>query len=237
MPRDSSIVIPAPWGITVCSLLRVWHRIVHALCSRQAQYITVARTDALDAFALSGEGDKADDIECVIVESSAALEDVTCTIPPAIPRATLRHRLQRGCIVVLACKPPQVGPGMDCVGYSILERGVFSALGRRKQVSSDILFAHHAEVLPAYRGRRIYYAMMLAQLAYGQQHGVRKVCAVVSTHNRASLSGTSRIATITGVVARVVFFRGLFVLETPWKRIARALGEEEQGRDGSEAAS
>jgi GNAT superfamily N-acetyltransferase len=210
-------------------LLRGWHRIRRALYSRQAQYIMVTHTDTPDAFSGSGE---TDEIECVVVESPAALDRVPCIIPAGIPRDTLRLRLQAGCIVILACASPPGGAGATCVGYSVLERGVFSALGRRREVSRDVLFAHHAEVLPAYRGRRIYPAMMRAQLAYGRRHGMRRVCAVVSDDNRASLRSTSRVATIRGVVARVDLFRGLIVLETPWPRITRALGESERGWSG-----
>lgn len=210
-------------------ILQIARKLFASLYHRQVQYIMVKR---LDPRATIGSGKVAAedlDIECLLVESPAALGAIASEIPTSIRDsvAALRRRLEQGCLVVFARRPRQNGAGKEVIGYTVCERGIFSALGRRKQVCADMLFTHYMEVLPGYRGQRVPELMRRTMDRYCLAHGVTKRCSVVSVTNQPSIQSSLRSGlVIAGTVERVSVCRGLFVWETPWERVEKALSAE-----------
>jgi hypothetical protein len=165
------------------------------------------------------------EIECVVIESLGALEREEKDIHFAGVFQKLSGRLKEGCVVFLAYRRGSAG-AREMMGYSICQRGVFSALGRRWGISPDILFVHYEEIFPAYRGQRMQQVLSRARGRYCQSQGVKWRCAVISVHNRPSLTASLRNGfVITGIVERRAFLGGLYVWETPWERIEAALQE------------
>ena len=110
------------------------------------------------------------------------------------------------------------------VGYEIAERGIFSALGRRIAVPSDVIFSHSVEVLPAYRGQRIHRLLFSTRDAYFRARGGRIVCGVCAPNNKASLRALRRDgAAIVGTVERISLLRVFVLSYTPFHRIAQLL--------------
>src|SRR5262245_41352023 len=106
----------------------------------------------------------------------------------------------------------------------LFERGIFSALGRKGRIASDILFTHYEEILPEYHGQRLADVMRRALEVYCRAQRVTKRCSVVSPTNQPSLRSSLRSGyTIAGTVARVSILRGLFTWETPWESIEKVL--------------
>jgi GNAT superfamily N-acetyltransferase len=190
------------------------------LYCRRRQYITVKHLDPLDA---ATAADRSDGITaCLVVASPDALRSMASEIPSTFRDsvAELERRVTEGCVVSLARRPRPGGRGMEVVGYELAERGVFSALGRRRTVGSEIVFSHWCEVLPAYRGQRIHRQLFAARDAYFREKGVALVCGVCAPRNRASLRALQRDgAVVVGVVTRSAWLGGALVWETPWQRI------------------
>jgi hypothetical protein len=179
--------------------------IARALYSRQRQYITLKRLDPAGAPPTSPDPET----ECLMVDSVEALDAVASEIPASLRDSVgeLRRRIGAGCVVCLARRRRPDGL-RHVVGYEVSERGVFSALGRRIPVPPDVIFSHHAEVLPAYRGRRIHGLMFAARDAYVRQRGGRVIVGVCRPDNHASLQALRRDgATIVGAVERLSVFR------------------------------
>lgn len=205
-----------------------------ALYHREVQYILLKRVESQKAVSPAPGKEGGAGTECLIVESAAALQEVVREMPATMRDSvdTLKERLERGCAVILARRPRRSEAGQEVVGYNICERGVFSALGRKRKIASDILFAHYTEVLPEYRGQRIAEVISGAVDEYGRAHGLTKLCSVISPANQASLRAFLRAGyTIVGTVARVSILRGLFIWETPWERIEAALRQVEPRGD------
>jgi len=199
----------------------LWQALTISLYSRQLQWITVKRLDAPDP-ALPPDPET----ECFVVDSLPAFDAVAPEIPPAFRDSVkaLEARVARGCVVCLARRPRKDGGGQVVVGYEIAERGIFSALGRRKALGGDVVFSHYAEVLPTYRGQRIHRRLFAARDEYFRQRGGKILCGVVAPHNRASLHALARAGhQVVGTVARVSVLRVVVVWQTPWERITRAL--------------
>jgi GNAT superfamily N-acetyltransferase len=212
--------------------MRTTRRIAAALLTgiyrRQAAYVfghVITPGDAGATFHAEGESSE---VECLIVESAAALDDCQMEIPAVFRDSadTLKSRLDQGCIVILAYLPGAKAPDKHIVGYSLRQRGVFSALGRQRNISADILFTHYVEVLPEYRGQRLASRLTGAALEYCRKNGLTRLCSVVMTHNQPSIQYTLRVGfAIIGTVERVSILKGLFVWETPWQHIERALSD------------
>lgn len=192
--------------------------------ARQRQYITLKHigNGADPAAAIAQDGRT----ECVVVDSPDALDAVAADISASFRDSVeaLRARVARGCVVCLARRPRTDGRGTVVVGYEIAERGIFSALGRRIAVPSDVVFSHYVEVLPAYRGRRIHRLLFATRDAYFRDRGGRVVCGVCAPHNQASLRALHRDgATIVGIVERISLLRVFVLSYTPFDRIAQLL--------------
>jgi len=194
-----------------------------SLFSRQRQYITLKH--------IGGETPQAPTVtdgrtECLIVDSPEALDaiadDICASFRDSV--SALRARVARGCVLCVARRPRTDRPGSVVVGYEIAERGIFSALGRRIAVPSDVIFSHYVEVLPAYRGQRIHRLLFLTRDAYFRARGGRVVCGVCAPHNKASLRALRRDgAAIVGTVERISLLRVFVLSYTPFHRIAQLL--------------
>ena len=179
-----------------------------ALYCRERQYITLKRLDGPQPETAAASSDR--ETACLMVDSVEALAVVASEIPVSLRDSVreLRRRIARGCVVCLARRRQPDGARHAVVGYEISERGVFSALGRRIPVPRDVIFSHHAEVLPAYRGRRIHGLMFAARDAYYRQRGGGVVVGVCLPDNRASLRALRRDgAAIVGTVERLSLLR------------------------------
>jgi hypothetical protein len=197
-------------------------RVATSLYCRQRQYITVKR---LHLGAGANGIHRGTEIDVLVVDSPAALEAVAAEIPPAFRDSVreLRRRVARGCVLTVARRRRRRG-GHAVIGYELAERGVFSALGRRTAMSADVVFSHHCEVLPAYRGQRIHGLLFATRDAYFRRRGGAVVCGVVKPENRASLQALRRDgAEVVGSVERIVLLRVLQVWDTPFERIEEAL--------------
>ncbi len=191
--------------------------------SRQWQYITVKYIGATNGTApITSDGRT----ECLVVDSPQALDALAADICASFRDSVteLRERVARGCVVCLARRPRAGGGGSIVVGYEIAERGIFSALGRRIAVSSDVIFSHYVEVLPAYRGQRIHRLLFATRDGYFRARGGRVVCGVCAPHNHASLRALRRDgAAIVGTVERISLLRVFVLSYTPCDRIAELL--------------
>jgi hypothetical protein len=200
--------------------------IAASVYSRQLQFVTVQPIDVPDGAVGSRWTAPDRQTELMIVDSLGALEAVAPEIPAGFRDSVdeLRKRVASGCVLCLARRQRKDRSGREVIGYELTERGVFSALGIRRAVRSEIIFSHWAEVLPAYRGQRIHRLLFATRDAYFQRRGGTVVCGVVAPRNRASLQALGRAgSTIVGTVKRVSLFGGLIAWETPWKRIEGTL--------------
>jgi hypothetical protein len=191
---------------------------------RRRQHITVQPIRLLDAVAAKRTTDDGE-IECVVADSLAALAALAPRFPPEFRDSgrKLQRRLAQGCVVSLARRRDDSAVS-HVVGYELAERGVFSALGRRRPVSADVVFSHWAEVLPAYRGRRIHALLFATRDAYFGTRGAKIVVGVVSPKNRASLRALQRAGSlVAGSVERIELCGGALTWETPWEGIDRVL--------------
>ncbi|MEW6298983.1 MAG: hypothetical protein AB1671_14810 [Thermodesulfobacteriota bacterium] len=213
-------------------MIRLARDLLTSVYHYQMQYITSRRLDRDVVDDLANQTRERLKIECLVVESTEAFQAVKDEIPSSMRDSVddLNRRLAQGCIITLARKPKDEGGGKEVIGYSIAERGVFSALGRRGKVSPDVLFGHYVEILPQYRGQRIHILITTARDTHCLKYGLKKNCGVISPQNYPSLrSSRRRGSRIVGIVQRVSVLRGLFVWETPWERIQETV-------DGGEPA-
>jgi hypothetical protein len=191
---------------------------------RRRQHITVQPIRTLDAVTAGRRTDDGE-IECLVVDSVAALAALSPRFPPEFRDSAqrLQRRLGQGCVLSLARARDANGVS-HIVGYELAERGVFSALGRKRPVSPEVVFSHWAEVLPAYRGRRIHARLFAARDAYFGTRGAKIVVGVVSPKNRASLRALERAGSwVAGDVERVELLGGVIAWDTPWERIEQVL--------------
>jgi hypothetical protein len=206
---------------TVTQWLGVLRAAVSAVYSRQTQHITVKRLD-LPAPVAPMDHETA----CLVVDSVDGLRGLRHEFPTTFRDSfdELARRVARGCVACLARRKRADGAGYQIIGYELAERGVFSALGRRKKVAADVVFSHWAEVLPAYRGQRIHGLMFAARDAFFRGRGGRMVVGVCAPRNRASLQALRRDgAVVVGRVKQISLLGRLIVWETPWSRIEHAL--------------
>ena len=212
--------IVAPLSRTIRA---VGHTLASSLYSRQVQYITVQpiAPDAARARLTIADGL----VEGLVLDSVGALHALASQYPAAVFRDAvdeLGARIASGCVVSLARLVSPIGAG-EIVGYELAERGVFSALGRRRIVGSEIVFSHWAEVSPRWRGQRVHALLFATRDAYFAARGGKIVCGVVAPRNRASLKALRRARSIiVGTVMRVAVL-GFVLWETPWERIEDAV--------------
>ena len=195
-----------------------------SICCHQRQYITLARLGGPPPADLDATPPDAR-LACMVVDSLEAFHGVMREIPAAFRDSVdeLARRVAHGCVLCLV-RRDDGETGHEVIAYEIAERGVFSALGRRRPVASDIIFSHYVEVLPAWRGRGIHRCLFATRDAYFRERGGRLVCGVVAPQNRASLRALRRADhAVVGSVVRVSLGRDLFVWDTPWQHIVDAL--------------
>jgi hypothetical protein len=163
------------------------------------------------------------DIDCLVFESVRQLEEIEPELPSEMPVDKLKARLAEGCIVFLPYRSTGAG-SKEFVGFSIRERGIFSALGRKIPLSSTILFGHYLEVFPRYRGQRLAQEIRLFGEIYCHRNGLTKLCTVISAKNRASLQSHKHARSrMLGAVRKISLLRGLYIWETPAEDIKRAI--------------
>lgn len=198
----------------------------HSIYRRDIQYVVAKDTEVVTPPPGSHSIKNRLDVDCKVVDSLDSLrtvwEDSSARFRDSVD--DLARRLKQGCMVFLACPREQGKGAPKVVGYNICERGVFSALERKQQLSTDILFIHYVEVLEEYRGRRIQQLIDAAISEYCRANGVKKICAVISPDNLSSIRAhLSSGFEIVGKVQKVSVLRGFFVWETPWPRVEKAL--------------
>jgi L-amino acid N-acyltransferase YncA len=167
-------------------------------------------------------------VECVTLQSPSDIDAIARELPASFrdPPERLKQRLQEGCIVILARARRAEAPGHEILGYLIAEKGVFSALGRKRRIAADVLYGHYIEVAPQYRRMGIANSLNRAMEEYARRNGLRKYYSVVSTRNRlaARILGRKSREKL-GKVERVSILRGFYTRETPWEKIERILGK------------
>lgn len=202
------------WG-RLSLLRRAARAIATSIYQSDTQYITGCVPRALAREQL--------DINCLVFESVRQLEEIEPELPSEMPVDRLKGRLAEGCIVFLPYRSS--GPGSkEFVGFSIRERGIFSALGRKIPLSSNILFGHYLEVFPRYRGQRLAEEIRLLGEIYCRKNGLTKLCTVISAKNQASLQSHRHAGSrMLGAVRKISLLRGLYIWETPAEDIKRAI--------------
>ncbi len=208
--------------LRVRPLLSLVRAVISPICSRQVQYITVKRLDVPRLTRRPADPSTT----CFVVDSVPAVRALAAEFPASFRDSVddIARRVEFGCLVCVARRKREDGSGYEIVGYELAERGVFSALGRRKAVANDVVFSHWAEVLPAYRGRRIHGQIFAVRDAYFRARGGSIVVGVCAPRNHASLQALHRDgATVVGRVSQLAVLRRVIVWETPWARIDAAL--------------
>lgn len=174
-------------------------------------------------------------IECVIVEPGGSLESFAPEFSFRFRDSldSLKERLDQGCVLILARSAKENNTGNRIVGYTIMERGGFSAAGIKKKISPDILFVHYAEVAEQYRGQRIAQVLTRARNDYCRKNGITKVCNAHTPGNTSSERAFRKFGSRCLCYAvRVSLFRGLIIWHTPWRKIERALDKLETASNG-----
>ncbi len=147
-------------------------------------------------------------------------------MPPSLRDSfeDLEGRLEEGCLVFLATRSPGLESEKNVVGYCICERGVFSALGRKRILAADIMFTHYIEVTPEYRGRGLADMIRHEIEEHCRANGINVRCSVIAPSKIPSLKSSLRAGfKIVGSITHVSAFNGLLVWNTPWKRIEKIL--------------
>ena len=112
----------------------------------------------------------------------------------------------------------------EFVGFSIRERGIFSALARKIPLSSDILFGHYLEVFPQHRGQRLAQEIRTFGEMYCHSNGLTKLCTVISAKKKASMQSHKHARSrMLGAVRKISVLRGLYIWQTPAEDIKRAI--------------
>lgn len=209
-------------GFTAAGL----RRLLHAVLRWQKLYIVVRNVDLADPETHSKHGSGESAIECDVVETKSALFALKNAFPQSFRDSVerLAGRLADGCILFLLRTGDAPSKRNRIVGYSLCQPGVFSAFGRVRRISSDILFGHYSEFLPEYRGRGLKAVLDERRMKYCRMHGLRSLCGVIASHNIASLKTSLRSGfRVAGALRRVSILGGLFVWQTSWKTVEKAL--------------
>jgi len=167
-------------------------------------------------------------IDCLVFDSVEQLEAIEHDLPSEFPVERLKARVAEGCILFLAYRLGRAG-SKQFVGFSVRQRGIFSALGRKIPLSSEVLFGHYLEVFPQYRGQRLAQELRLFGEIYCRSHGLTKLCTVISAKNSASMQSHKHARSrMLGEVRKISVLRGLLVWETPIEDIRRAIASLEE---------
>jgi L-amino acid N-acyltransferase YncA len=198
--------------------------LLHAVLRWQKLYIVVRNVDLADPETHSKHGESA--IQCDVLETKSALFALKDEFPQSFRDSIerLAGRLADGCIVFVLRTGDAPSKRNRIVGYSICQPGVFSAFGCVRRISSDIIFGHYSEFLPEYRGRGLKAILDEKRMKYCRMHGLRSLCGVIASHNIASLKTSLRSDfRVAGALRRVSILGGLFVWQTSWKSVEKAL--------------
>jgi hypothetical protein len=166
--------------------------------------------------------------QCVIVETVKKLAHYASEFrqPFRDSVESLEKRLEQGCVLILVRGVAKDGSGHEIVGYSIMERGGFSAAGIKGRLSQDTVFVHHTEVAVRYRGQRIAETISRARNEYCRANGIKKAFNAHTPSNTVSARAFRRFGSrVLCYAVRVSLLRGLVRWSTPWKRIERAIGD------------
>jgi len=214
-------------------------RLLRAVLRWQKLYIVVDNVDVADSKTHLNHQSGESAIQCDVLETTSALLALKNEFPQSFRDSVerLAQRIDNGCIVFVLRTGDAPSKRNRIVGYSISQSGVFSAFGSVHRIYSDIIFGHYTEILPEYRGRRLKALLDEKRMEYCWMHGLRSICGVISSDNIASLKTNLRIGfRVVGDLHRVSILRGLFVWQTSWKTVEKALNgnvwsaKEEQKR-------
>jgi len=203
-------------------------RLLHAVLRWQKLYIVVRNVDLADPETNSTHRSGESAIECDVLATKSALFALKDEFPQSFRDSIerLAGRLADGCIVFVLRTGDALSKGNRIVGYSICQPGVFSAFGGVRRISSDIIFGHYLEFLPEYRGQGLKAILDENRMEYCRRHGLRSLCGVIASHNIASLKTSLRSGfRVAGALRQVSIFGGLFVWQTSWKTLEKALNE------------
>ena len=212
--------------------LRIAQKIVAPVYRHEVAYIVVRDVKQRGSPKLPKGNNRGHvDTECVVLETLESLKQVLSELPSSIPIDSLINHLTAGPerILILARRLKVTGSGKQVIGYRRCETGIFSALGVRAKIAGDILFVHHTEILPDYRGHRIQQAIRDATYRYCQRNGLHKICGVVLAHNLPSIMAHTRNREdrTVGVVEVVSVLGGLFKSTTPMEKIKSAIEDSQ----------
>jgi L-amino acid N-acyltransferase YncA len=203
-----------------------FRRLLHAVLRWQKLYIVVLNVNAVDPEAHSQIQPGESTIQCDVLETRSALFALKREFPQSFRDSIerLAGRLDNGCIVFVLRTGDAPSERRRIVGYSICQPGVFSAFGSVRRISSDIIFGHYLEFLPDYRGQGLKAVLDENRIQYCRRHGVRTICGVIASHNIASLKASLRSGfRMAGALRRVSILGGLFVWQTSWETVEKAL--------------
>ena len=181
--------------------------------------------------------------DCIVIESVEELDNIRDETPAGIPMKRLRRHLSDlpNSLVLLARRPTDTG--RKTIAYETCQRGYFTAMWReiiRGEIPSDIIFLSDVEVLPKYRGQRIWRVMTETLYDYCRVHGISSACATVSSHNKPSLKkyrhvkGQSGRRSIVGELKLRSVLKGLYAWTTPWEEVLELINTP---RDGAGSTS
>lgn len=201
-------------------------RLFHAVLRWQKLYIVVRNVDAAKTDAHSQLQSEEAAIQCDVLETKSALFALESEFPQSFRDSIerLAGRLDNGCIVFVLRTGDAPSKRNRVVGYSICQPGVFSAFGSVWSISSDIIFGHYSEFLAEYRGRGLKVILDEKRMSYCRMHGLKSICGVIASHNIASLKTSLRSGfRVAGALRRVSVFGRLFVWQTSWQTVEKAL--------------
>jgi GNAT superfamily N-acetyltransferase len=207
-------------------------RCLRAVLHWQKLYI-VARAMEVDARETHRYRPGPSSIQCEVLETASAVYALEGEFPNSLRDSVgrLARRLDEGCIVFVLRSGDTSSKQNPIIGYSLCQRGVFSAFGHNRKISPDILFGHYFEFVPEYRGLGLKYALDETRVEYCRSHGLKTICGVISSHNIPSLkTSLSKGFRVVGILRQVSVIRGLAVWRTSWKTVEKALyGDRQMG--------
>ena len=205
--------------------------LVESVCHREVQYIRGRNIKSQDRNSSETTGTVGDRTEgYVILETPESVNEFKHELPSSFRDSpvTLEGRLEEGCFVILARKQQENSAEWKVIGYLIAERGVFSVLGEKRNVGSDVLYGHYYEVLPEFRLQGIGNLMIHVMEEYARQNGLKRYYALVSPKNAIAVRNLERKSDeILGKAERVSILRGLYRWQTPWEKIEKMLARLE----------
>jgi hypothetical protein len=164
--------------------------------------------------------------QCVIIETAEELQRYASEfrLPFRDSVESLERRVEQGCVLILVRRVLEAGCGHEIVGYSIMERGGFSAAGIKGRLPQNTVFVHHTEVAVKYRGQRIAETISRARNEYCRANGIKKSFNAHTPSNSTSKRAFRKFGSrVLCYAVRVSLLRGLVRWSTPWKRIERAI--------------